>query len=90
MPPGTVSDAIVLAKQRWSQVARFDLDETTWKMVMQHHEPCDVLQAIHDVRKMRHGTDPAKTYAAFERHLTKLTEQRSAFREIHNHFLQQE
>lgn len=57
---------------------------------MQHHEPCDVLQAIHDVRKMRHGTDPAKTYAAFERHLTKLTEQRSAFREIHNHFLQQE
>ena len=46
MQPGTPQQALELAKQRWSALWPFDLDEETWQQLFSEYSCGEILQAI--------------------------------------------
>ena len=75
--PGTVRDALPLAKQRWAGIHPFDLDDQTWVSIFQRFNPCDILEAVSSTRHT-YSRDPATIHQRFEYLLERLANKRHA------------
>jgi hypothetical protein len=64
MPGGTREQALELARQRWSQLHPFDLDEQTWNDLFSRYAPGVLLEAIKLTKETR-DPRPQKRYERF-------------------------
>ena len=77
MQQGTLDDAIVLAKSRWTALHPFDLSEENWEQLFQDHNALDVLTAISKTRHT-HDSRPEKIYLSLLFWLGRLEAERLA------------
>lgn len=72
---GHIEDAIVLAKQRWSLLYPFDLEESVWLQLFSEHRPGDVLQAIKKTTSSR-DRQPEALYRSLMYWIARLESER--------------
>ena len=70
--PGTLEDALALAKARWAQLFAFDLDDQTWLALFQAHRPGEILQAVTLLRGTR-DLRPERVYERFLQLIDRVT-----------------
>jgi hypothetical protein len=77
MTPGSLEQARALAVERWQTFYNFDLEPSSWDSIFEQFHPCDVLQAIKEL-KLTRSKVPSVIYERFCIVLERLAAGRAA------------